>query len=73
MAKLAQFLGLPPIEAWVSAAVEAFEMKSRYTHTPELIAQFRQGVQRRFSSDPAFADKLLRFLPPQAAALRRAA
>ncbi|MCF7885839.1 MAG: hypothetical protein K9M80_05025 [Candidatus Marinimicrobia bacterium] len=58
----AQFLEMEPDEKWINDSLDIYEMKSSYTHTPELITHYRQEVEEIFHDYPDFAEELLRFV-----------
>ena len=59
--RMADFLQLAPLEEWCSNALEAFDVKSKYTHSNSLISFFCKIVEEQFSNYPDFAEKLLCF------------
>jgi hypothetical protein len=63
LVRIATFLELVPEKDWLANASKAFEIKAGYTHPESLVTFFRNGVDKRFSSYPDFAEKLLRFFP----------
>jgi hypothetical protein len=62
--RLANFLELEPFRHWCTNALEAFDVKSRYSHSNSLMAFFRRRVENQFSNYPDFAEKLLLFAKP---------
>jgi hypothetical protein len=59
--RMADFLQLAPLGEWCSNALEAFDVKSKYTHSNDLISFFHQFVEKQFSNFPDFAEKLMCF------------
>jgi hypothetical protein len=61
--RIAALLELPPVEDWLANAAKAFEIKAGYSHPESLVTFYRDSIDKRFSSYPDFAEKLLRFFP----------
>jgi hypothetical protein len=64
IAELAAFLKLPPDEAWYDRALTAFNIRSDYRHSEELMSFYRDCVRRKFGAYPDFAEGLLRYAEP---------
>ena len=64
---IANFLLLPPNNAWHVRAKEAFEIKSTYEHEPQLIDFFHRQVEEKFAQYRQFRRALMQFYEPQAA------
>jgi hypothetical protein len=59
---LATFLQLTPCEEWMSLALNACAVDSKYTHSAAFKAHFESLALEKFSDFPHFARKLLRFV-----------
>jgi hypothetical protein len=58
---IGDFLKLDRDDAWLKRALCAFEVRSNYSHSNELISFYRQYVEQRFYKYPETAVKLLDF------------
>jgi hypothetical protein len=61
---MARFLKLEPQVDWCRQVLDAFQIKSGYSHPAELLDCYRRQVEAKFSRHPSFAGNLLRFVGP---------
>ena len=61
LSRLAVFLGLEPMESWLSNSLSAMKTKPSYEHDGELLSFYRKYVTDSFSRFPRFSEGLLRF------------
>jgi hypothetical protein len=59
--RMADFLQLEAFEDWCTNAIKVFDVKSKYSHSNNLVSFFHRCVENQFSNYPDFAEKLLRF------------
>ena len=62
LVRLAVFLELEPLDAWLDASEAAMKFKPGYEHEPELIDFYRSAVAERFENHPKWSAALLRFV-----------
>ena len=58
---LADFLGVEPNEKWCENSLEAFDMKSRYQHSGDIVDLYNKFVEEKFADFPEASAKLLQF------------
>jgi len=62
LVRLAGFLDLEPLDAWLDAARAAIRLKKGYAHEPALVEAYRKGIADRFEGHPELAAGLLYFV-----------
>ncbi len=60
--ELARFLDVSPEERWVRDALTCCQVKASYDHDAEFVATFRDAIDRHFSNDPLYRDRLRSFV-----------
>ena len=58
---LADFLCVEPNENWCENSLQAFDMKSRYQHSEDIVDLYSKSVEDKFSAYPEVSEKLLQF------------
>jgi len=58
---LADFLGVEPNEKWCENSLEAFDIKSRYQHSEDIVDLYNKFVEEKFAAFPEASAKLLQF------------
>ena len=61
---LADFLRVEPNENWCENSLEAFDMKSRYQHSEDIVDLYNKFVEEKFAAFPEASAKLLQFTNP---------
>lgn len=61
---LADFLRVEPNENWCENSLEAFDMKSRYQHSEDIVDLYNKFVEEKFVAFPEASAKLLQFTNP---------
>ncbi len=57
----ASFLRIEPDEKWLDDAMAVYNLKSSYSHPPDLIEHYKSEVEAKFGYYTKFAEKLLEF------------
>lgn len=59
---MASFLELEPTPQWIGDAIRCYQLKPAYEQDADLVAKYRQLVDRHFSDDIKFAESMTRFI-----------
>ena len=59
---LAVFLELDATPQWIEDALRCYQIKPSYDHDADLVAKYKQLVEKHFVSDLGFAEIMTRFI-----------